>query len=78
MYTKLSAVHTAGFGGAFVLSGSAFGTLAHVVAVTTLLMAAVSLTKILPKPRRPEPSGTTPCSAADTRGREKGSACRRG
>ncbi|GHG47993.1 hypothetical protein [Streptomyces griseocarneus] len=54
MYTKLSTPATAGFGGAsaFVVPDSAFGVLATVVAVTTLTMAAVSLTKILPSLRR--------------------------
>ncbi|GAA0331146.1 hypothetical protein [Streptomyces blastmyceticus] len=54
MYTKLLPTTTAGFGGAsaLVLPDSAFGILASFVASTTLLMAAVSVTKLLPSVRR--------------------------
>ncbi|MEU1677027.1 hypothetical protein ABZ752_34090 [Streptomyces roseifaciens] len=47
-------MHTAGFGGASALAlpDSSFEVLASVVAVTTLLMAGVSLTKLLPSLRR--------------------------
>ncbi|MFJ8938820.1 hypothetical protein ACIRL0_24365 [Streptomyces sp. NPDC102365] len=47
----MAAPHTAGIGGASLLA-TGFDTLATIVAVTTLLMALISVAKLSPRRRR--------------------------